>query len=212
MRLALTSVIVFIPVSFQFGRDVESVRIFGAFICDLQAIMEWLTKCRIEIVALGSTGVYWKDLFNMLVQSGFEVYLVNARHTRNVTGKKTDESDVAWIQRLHSCGLLNNSFLPDDQTETLRTIVRHRRNLTKDSSTFILASVCDPFNNFFCFVCTTSIIFSQFEATFSTRESNPPYAATFNTRTMQFRRGYLVGRASKNWLGQVLPYSQRKKR
>jgi len=119
------------------GRDVESVRTFGAFTCDLEAIIEWLTKCRIETVALESTGVYWKNLFNMLVQSGFEVYLVNARHTRNVTGKKTDESDAAWIQRLHSCGLLNSSFLPDDQTETLRTIVRHRRNLTKDSSTCI---------------------------------------------------------------------------
>lgn len=119
------------------GRDVESVRTFGAFTCDLQAIIEWLTKCQIETVALESTGVYWKNLFNMLVQGGFEVYLVNARHTRNVTGKKTDESDAAWIQRLHSCGLLNSSFLPDDQTETLRTIVRHRRNLTKDSSTCI---------------------------------------------------------------------------
>ncbi|WP_026632867.1 IS110 family transposase, partial [Dyadobacter alkalitolerans] len=92
---------------------------------------------RVETVALESTGVYWKNLFNMLVQNGFEVCLVNARHTRNVTGKKTDESDAAWIQRLHSCGLLNSSFLPDDQTETLRTIVRHRRNLTKDSSTCI---------------------------------------------------------------------------
>lgn len=119
------------------GRDVESVRTFGAFTCDLEAIIEWLTKCRVETVALESTGVYWKNLFNMLVQNGFEVCLVNARHTRNVTGKKTDESDAAWIQRLHSCGLLNSSFLPDDQTETLRTIVRHRRNLTKDSSTCI---------------------------------------------------------------------------
>jgi len=116
------------------GRDVESVRTFGAFTCDLEAIIAWLTKCRVETVALESTGVYWKNLFNMLVQSGFEVYLVNARHTHNVTGKKTDESDAAWIQRLHSCGLLNSSFLPDDQTETLRTIVRHRRNLTRDSS------------------------------------------------------------------------------
>ena len=77
------------------GRDVESVRIFGAFTCDLEAIVEWLTKCQIETVALESAGVYWKNLFNMLVQGGFEVYLVNARHTRNVTGKKTDESDAA---------------------------------------------------------------------------------------------------------------------
>jgi transposase len=120
------------------GRDVENVRTFGAFTRDLVAIVDWLVKCGIETVALESTGVYWKNLFNMLVQNGFEVYLVNARHTRNVTGKKTDESDAAWIQRLHSCGLLNSSFLPDDRTETLRTIVRHRRNLLNDSSTCIL--------------------------------------------------------------------------
>jgi transposase len=120
------------------GRDVESVRIFGAFTCDLEAIVEWLMKCKIDTVALESTGVYWKNLFNMLVQNGFEVYLVNARHTRNVTGKKTDERDATWIQRLHSCGLLNSSFLPDDKTETLRTMVRHRRNLSNDSSTSIL--------------------------------------------------------------------------
>jgi transposase len=81
-----------------------------------------------------STGVYWKNLFNVLIQNGFEVYLVNAKLTRNVTGKKTDESDAQWIQRLHSCGLLNSSFLPDDKTETLRTMVRHRRNLSNDSS------------------------------------------------------------------------------
>lgn len=120
------------------GRDVESVRTFGAFTCDLMEIVLWLKKCCIETVAMESTGVYWKNLFNMLVQNGFEVYLVNARHTRNITGKKTDESDAAWIQRLHSCGLLNSSYLPDDQTETLRSLVRHRRNLTNDSTRCIL--------------------------------------------------------------------------
>jgi transposase len=85
-----------------------------------------------------STGVYWKNLFSMLVQNGFEVYLVNARHTRNVTGRKSDESDAQWIQRLHSCGLLSSSFLPDDKIETLRSLVRHRRNLTNDSTACIL--------------------------------------------------------------------------
>ena len=79
-----------VPVS----RDVESVRTFGAFTCDLEAIIEWLTKCRIETVALESTGVYGKNLFNMLVQSGFEVYLVNARHTRNVSGKRPTKATL----------------------------------------------------------------------------------------------------------------------
>jgi hypothetical protein len=66
------------------------------------------------------------------------VYLVNAKHTRNITGKKDDESDARWIQKLHSCGLLKSSFLPDDHIETLRTLVRHRRSLTQDSTRYVL--------------------------------------------------------------------------
>jgi hypothetical protein len=97
-----------------------------------------LKECDIETVAMESTGVYWKSLFTVLVQDGFEVYLVNARHTKNVTGRKTDESDAMWIQKLHSCGLLNSCYLPDEQTETLRTLVRFRKNLTQDSSRYIL--------------------------------------------------------------------------
>lgn len=120
------------------GRDLINVKEFGAFTCDLIAISNWLKQCGIETVAMESTGIYWKSLFSILVKDGFEVYLVNAKHTRNVTGRKTDESDAQWIQRLHSCGLLNSCFLPDDQTETLRTLVRFRRNLTQDSSRYIL--------------------------------------------------------------------------
>ena len=120
------------------GRDTVSVREFGAFTCDLKAISQWLQKCGIETIAMESTGIYWKCLFSVLIQDGFEVYLVNAKHTKNVTGRKTDESDAQWIQRLHSCGLLNSCFLPDDHTETLRTLVRFRRALTQDSSRYIL--------------------------------------------------------------------------
>ncbi|TKT85984.1 IS110 family transposase [Dyadobacter frigoris] len=125
-------------VAVPIDRDTECVRTFGAFTCDLKAIVAWLRQCEIDTVALESTGVYWKNLFSMLVQNGFEVYLVNARQTRNITGKKTDESDAQWIQRLHSCGLLSSSFLPDDKIESLRTLVRHRRNLSNDSSSNIL--------------------------------------------------------------------------
>jgi transposase len=119
-------------------RDDTPVRRFGAFTRDLVDLVKWLKECGIETVAMESTGVYWKNLFAVLVQEGFDVYLVNAKHTRNVTGKKTDESDAEWIQRLHSCGLLRTSFLPDDRTETLRTLVRHRRSLINDSTTAIL--------------------------------------------------------------------------
>lgn len=120
------------------GRDEVSVREFGAFTTDLQAIVTWLKECEVDTVAMESTGIYWKNLFSMLVQNGFEVYLVNAKHTRNITGKKDDESDAQWIQKLHSCGLLKSCFLPDDHIEALRTLVRHRRSLTHDSTRYVL--------------------------------------------------------------------------
>ena len=115
-------------------RDKEPVRQFGAFTCDLEAIVSWLMQCGIDSVAMESTGVYWKPLYGVLIKNGFEVCLVNARHTKNVNGRKTDMSDAAWIQQLHSCGLLKSSFLPDDQTETLRTLVRQRKAWIQDSN------------------------------------------------------------------------------
>jgi transposase len=119
-------------------RDEQQVRCFGTMTCDLQAIVEWLTQCSIDTVAMESTGVYWKPLFGVLVQAGFEVYLVNSKQIRNVSGRKTDEQDACWIQKLHSCGLLKSSYLPDDGQETLRTLVRYRKTLTLDCRRFIL--------------------------------------------------------------------------
>ena len=115
----------------------ERVKKFGAMTCDLQAIVLWLKACLIETVAMESTGVYWKPLFSMLVRAGFEVHLVNSRHVKNVTGRKTDEDDAMWIQKLHSCGLLKSSYLPNDEQDALRTLVRYRRTLIQDSSRFI---------------------------------------------------------------------------
>jgi transposase len=120
------------------GRDEVQVQSFGTMTCDLQAIISWLKKCRVETVAMESTGIYWKPLFSFLVTEGFEVYLVNSKQVRNVSGRKNDEDDARWIQKLHSCGLLKSSFLPDDEQETLRTLVRHRKTLTLDCNRFIL--------------------------------------------------------------------------
>jgi transposase len=74
----------------------------------------------------------------VLVEQGFEVALVNAHHVKNVTGKKTDMDDAQWIQKLHSCGLLRSSFLADDATESLRSLVRHRKRLQEDGSKYVL--------------------------------------------------------------------------
>jgi transposase len=120
------------------GREAVNVKEFGAFTEDLLAIADWLKKCKIDKVAMESTGVYWKQLYLVLIEHGFEVSLVNARHVKNVTGRKTDMDDAQWIQKLHSCGLLTSSFLPDDSTESLRSLVRHRKKLIEDSSRYVL--------------------------------------------------------------------------
>jgi len=74
-----------------------------------------------------STGSYWQNLYTELDQAGIEVVLVNGKFTKNIQGKKTDVLDCIWIQKLHTLGLLSDSFLPDTQTEQLRTLCRHRR-------------------------------------------------------------------------------------
>lgn len=118
------------------GIFAERVKTFGSMTCDLEAISDWLTEAKITTVALESTGVYWKPLFSLLNKKGFEVYLVNSRMTKNISGRKNDEDDAMWIQKLHSCGLLKSSYLPDDEQESLRTLVRYRHTLVQDCSRF----------------------------------------------------------------------------
>jgi transposase len=115
----------------------DNVVTFGSFTCDLMAIAKWLQECGVKTVAMESTGVYWVQLFLLLQEHGFEVFLVNAKHVKNVTGRKDDDTDAAWLQKLHSCGLLNPSFQPDSLTRALRSTVRHRKGLIKDSSRFL---------------------------------------------------------------------------
>ncbi len=115
----------------------ERVRKFGTMTCDLQLIVLWLKECLIKTVAMESTGVYWRPLFSVLVRAGFEVHQVNSKHVKNVTGRKTDEDDAMWIQKLQSCDLLKSSYLPDDQQDAIRTLVRYRRTLVQDSSRFV---------------------------------------------------------------------------
>lgn len=114
-----------------------NVREFGAFTEDLYAIADWLKKCEVTTVAMESTGVYWKQLYLVLAERGFEIALVNATHVKNVTGRKTDMDDAQWIQKLHSCGLLKSSFIPNDSSEVLRNLVRHRNRLTADGSKYV---------------------------------------------------------------------------
>ena len=112
-------------------RAERPVRCFKCFTADLQAMVQWLRECKIKTVAMESTGVYWIPLFQILDRAGFEVKLVNARHVKNVPGRKTDVSDCQWLQRLHTYGLLNGSFRPQDQVCVLRSYWRHRDNLVR---------------------------------------------------------------------------------
>lgn len=113
------------------GRDAESVRSFPTFTVDLHRLADWLESCSIETVAMESTGVYWIPLYEILEDRGFEVYLVNARHVKNVPGRKTDVSDCQWIQQLHTYGLLRASFRPSAEICSIRALVRHREMLVR---------------------------------------------------------------------------------
>ncbi len=83
-------------------RDPQPVRRFAAFTEDLQQLAVWLRQCGIETVVLESTGVYWLPGFEILEASGFEVLLVDARHVKNVSGRKSDVLDCQWLQQLHT--------------------------------------------------------------------------------------------------------------
>lgn len=118
-------------------RDVQPVRMFATFTPDLQALINWLEACHVNTVAMEATGVYWIPIYEMLAEQGFEVYLVNAQHIKNVPGKKTDVLDCQWIQQLHTYGLLQASFRPEEEICALRALVRHRDNLIRYRSAHV---------------------------------------------------------------------------
>src|SRR5215813_9316279 len=115
------------------GRDCEGrdVRSFGAFTGDLCALADWLKQCEIETVAMAmeSTGVYWIALYELLVERGFEVLLVDARQAKNVPGRKSDVLDCQWLPELHTYGLLRGAFRPVDQICNIRSYLRQRSML-----------------------------------------------------------------------------------
>lgn len=118
-------------------RDTESVRSFPTFTADLKRLADWLKKCGVRSVAMEATGVYWIPLYEMLEQRGFEVLLVNARHVKNVAGRKSDVLDCEWLRELHSVGLLRGSFRPENDIVPLRGYVRHRDTLVEAMSGII---------------------------------------------------------------------------
>jgi transposase len=112
-------------------RETESVRSFPTFTEDLHLLADWLKRCRVDTVAMESTGVYWIPLFQILEARGIEVHLVNAQHVHHVPGRKSDVLDCQWLQYLHSVGLLKASFRPEHAVCEVRSLMRHRENLVQ---------------------------------------------------------------------------------
>lgn len=106
----------------------EETRTFGTFTRDLIALKEWLNAHAISDLAMESTGIYWKPIYNILSHD-FQIILVNARHIKNVPGHKTDRKDSAWIAKLLLSGLLKGSFIPDQHIRELRELNRYKRKL-----------------------------------------------------------------------------------
>lgn len=119
------------------GRDEVAVREFGAFTADLLAIADWLAQCGVTTVVMESTGVYWIPLFELLERRGFEVKLVDARHVKNVSGRKSDVLDCQWLQQLHTYGLLAGAFRPPDEICVLRSYLRQKEMLVQASAQHI---------------------------------------------------------------------------
>jgi transposase len=116
------------------SRSGATVRTFATFTPDLQALVAWFKANKIRTVAMESTSVYWIPLYTMLEEAGIEVCLVNARHLKNVPGRKTDVTDAQWLQQLHAVGLLNASFQPPVALRAVRTLWRQRDALVREAA------------------------------------------------------------------------------
>src|SRR5947207_12700004 len=111
------------------NKDAEPTRMFETFTADLNRMGDWLNSCGIQTVAMESTGVYWIPVCQILESKGIEVYLVNARQAKNVSGRKSDMLDCQWLRILHGYGLLPASFRPAKDIGVLRAYMRHRQML-----------------------------------------------------------------------------------
>ena len=119
------------------ARDSEPVRQFGCTTAELKEMAVWLKQCRIRTVAMQSTGVYWIAVYDILEEAGLEVYLVNARETKNLPGRKSDVQESQWLMKLHTYGLLRNSFRPSQEVRTMRTYWRQRNDLVQSAGRHI---------------------------------------------------------------------------
>jgi transposase len=119
------------------GLEGGQVQSFGTFTVDFRLLAEYLKENQVETIAMEATGVYWVVLYDILVSSGFDVWLVDGRQTKQVPGRKTDVKDCAWIQQLHSHGLLNRCFVAEGSLKELRSYQRIREDHLRSSAMHI---------------------------------------------------------------------------
>jgi transposase len=126
------------------GEKKVETRTFGTMTADLLALLDWLSSLGITHVAMESTGEFWKPVYNIL-EGNFELLVVNAKHIKNVPGRKTDVKDAEWIADLLRHGLLRGSFIPPQTQRDLRDLTRQRTNLVQDRATVVnrLQKVCE---------------------------------------------------------------------
>ena len=114
------------------GKVTREVRTFKTTTSDLLALSEWLASLEVTHIVLEATGVYWKPVWNVLDDGDFELVLANARHVKNVPGRKTDVNDATWLADLLTHGLIRASFVPDRPTMEVRTLLRTRKQMTRE--------------------------------------------------------------------------------
>jgi transposase len=112
------------------SKDYET-REFDSFTSSLTDLKDWCKKEKVTHIAMESTGIYWKPVFNVLEDDCFEIILVNARHVKNIPGHKTDKKDSAWLSKLLLSGLLKGSFIPSVDIRELRDLVRYKKKKTQ---------------------------------------------------------------------------------
>jgi len=119
------------------GKVEREVRTFGTTTRELLALSEWLASAGCRHVAMEATGVYWKPVWHILSDGDFELVLANARHVKNVPGRKSDVSDAVWLADLLAHGLIRASFVPDAETQELRGLLRARKQLVRERTSHV---------------------------------------------------------------------------
>ena len=120
------------------GKVVKEVRTFSTTTASLMGLSDWLSENQCTHIAMEATGVYWKPVWHILSHDDFELVLANAAHVKNVPGRKTDVKDADWVSDLLAHGLIRASFVPDSPTQEMRTLLRTRKQLSREKSSHIL--------------------------------------------------------------------------